>query len=137
MAVGSHFACGPGMSTDSEQSVAAREGVPTISRDELAAALSSDHPPALFEVLPVGYWKKHHLPGAITAPPEQAAATISRAESVRHQVERIGHAHRDASLIAPELAPNGHVREHERRLGAALGGVRRPVVGEHLKVSDG
>jgi rhodanese-related sulfurtransferase len=51
--------------------------VPTVSRQELVDALASDHPPALFEVLPVGYWKKHHLPGAISAPPEAAAAIIT------------------------------------------------------------
>jgi rhodanese-related sulfurtransferase len=55
----------------------AHQIVPTISRAELVAALRSDHPPALFEVLPTGYWKKHHLPGAISAPPEQAAAIIT------------------------------------------------------------
>jgi hypothetical protein len=51
--------------------------VPTISRQELVDGLASDHPPALFEVLPVGYWRKHHLPGATSAPPEAAAAIIS------------------------------------------------------------
>jgi len=51
--------------------------VPVISRDDLAAALRRDHPPALFEVLPRGYWLKHHLPGAINAPPDQAAAIIT------------------------------------------------------------
>ena len=54
-----------------------RESVPTITRDELVAALQSVHAPALFEVLPIGYWRKHHLPGAISAPPEQAAAIIT------------------------------------------------------------
>jgi rhodanese-related sulfurtransferase len=53
--------------------------VPRISRDELAAALESEHPPPLFEVLPRGYWMKHHLPGAINAPPAEAAAIISAA----------------------------------------------------------
>lgn len=48
-----------------------------ISRDELAAALESEHPPALFEVLPRGYWLKNHLPGAINAPPEQARSIIT------------------------------------------------------------
>jgi rhodanese-related sulfurtransferase len=51
--------------------------VPRISRDELAAALRTDRPPALFEVLPRGYWKKQHLPGAISAPPDEAIAIIS------------------------------------------------------------
>jgi rhodanese-related sulfurtransferase len=51
--------------------------VPRISRDELAAALKREHPPALFEVLPRGYWLKHHIPGAVNAPPDQAAEIIS------------------------------------------------------------
>jgi rhodanese-related sulfurtransferase len=55
----------------------AHESVPTITRDELVAALQSARPPALFEVLPTGYWKKHHLPGALNAPPEQAVAIIT------------------------------------------------------------
>jgi rhodanese-related sulfurtransferase len=48
-----------------------------ITRDELVAALAHQHPPALFEVLPRGYWMKNHLPGAINAPPDQAVAIIS------------------------------------------------------------
>jgi rhodanese-related sulfurtransferase len=55
-----------------------RDPVPTISREELAAALASARPPALFEVLPPGYWKKEHLPGAISAPPDQAVAIITQ-----------------------------------------------------------
>ena len=51
--------------------------VPLITRDELVAALASDRPPALFEVLPAGYWRKHHLPGARNAPPDQAVALIT------------------------------------------------------------
>jgi rhodanese-related sulfurtransferase len=51
---------------------------PNITRDELQAVLQSDHPPALFEVLPRGYWRKHHLPGAINAPPEEAVAIITQ-----------------------------------------------------------
>jgi rhodanese-related sulfurtransferase len=56
-----------------------RDRVPRIDRDELSAALSGAHPPVLFEVLPTGYWRKHHLPGAISAPPDQAVAVITRA----------------------------------------------------------
>ena len=51
--------------------------VPAITRDELVAALASEQPPALFEVLPAGYWRKHHLPGARNAPPDQAVALIT------------------------------------------------------------
>ena len=56
-----------------------RDRVPRISRDELASALERERPPALFEVLPRGYWRKHHLPGALNAPPAEAAAIISEA----------------------------------------------------------
>lgn len=51
--------------------------VPRITRDELIAAVKREHPPALFEVLPRGYWMKHHIPGAISAPPDQAVAIIT------------------------------------------------------------
>jgi rhodanese-related sulfurtransferase len=56
-----------------------RDRVPRISREELVAALDQPDPPALFEVLPRGYWTKHHLPGAVNAPPAEAAAIISAA----------------------------------------------------------
>jgi rhodanese-related sulfurtransferase len=53
--------------------------VPRIAREELQAKLESGRPPALFEVLPTGYWKKNHLPGARSAPPDQAVSIISAA----------------------------------------------------------
>jgi rhodanese-related sulfurtransferase len=61
------------------ESASSRLPVPTIAREELAALLAGPTPPALFEVLPAGYWRKHHLPGAINAPPDVAAAVISAA----------------------------------------------------------
>ena len=45
--------------------------------DELRARLESADPPPLFEVLPRGYWRKHHLPGAVNAPPDQAVEIIT------------------------------------------------------------
>lgn len=51
--------------------------VATITREELAAALRREHPPALFEILPRGYWLKAHLPGAVNAPPDQAMQIIT------------------------------------------------------------
>jgi rhodanese-related sulfurtransferase len=60
-----------------DQTADTRARVPTITRDELVAALKSEHPPALFEVLPRGYWMKHHIPGAISAPPDEAASIIT------------------------------------------------------------
>jgi rhodanese-related sulfurtransferase len=64
-------------SSPSDAAAAAHAPVPLISREELQTALSSEHPPALFEVLPRGYWRKHHLPGAVSAPPEEAIAIIT------------------------------------------------------------
>ena len=54
----------------------AHASVPTIVRTELAERLRGPSPPALFEVLPRGYWRKHHLPGALNAPPAEAVAVI-------------------------------------------------------------
>ena len=53
-----------------------RARVPRITREELDVALRSDRPPALFEVLPRGYWLKNHLPGARNAPPDEAVAIV-------------------------------------------------------------
>jgi rhodanese-related sulfurtransferase len=57
----------------------AREPIPTIARAELAERVHGASPPALFEVLPRGYWRKHHLPGALNAPPGEAVAVITAA----------------------------------------------------------
>jgi rhodanese-related sulfurtransferase len=56
-----------------------RVSIPTIARAELAERLRGPSPPALFEVLPRGYWRKHHLPGALNAPPAEAVAVITAA----------------------------------------------------------
>ena len=53
--------------------------VPTISRAELLERLRGPSPPTLFEVLPRGYWRKHHLPGAVNAPPGEAVKVIAAA----------------------------------------------------------
>jgi rhodanese-related sulfurtransferase len=53
--------------------------VATIERAELEALLRGPTPPALFEVLPIGYWRKNHLPGALVAPPDSAVAVITAA----------------------------------------------------------
>ncbi len=50
--------------------------VPVISREELHARLTGANPPALFEVLPLGYWRKHHLPTAMNLPPGQARELV-------------------------------------------------------------
>jgi rhodanese-related sulfurtransferase len=67
------------MTESSDAAVSAHLPVPRITRDELVAELAQPTPPALFEVLPRGYWLKHHLPGAVNAPPDQAAAIITAA----------------------------------------------------------
>lgn len=43
----------------------------TISRDELHAKIGRGERFALFEVLPTPYYRKHHLPGAQSLPPDQ------------------------------------------------------------------
>jgi rhodanese-related sulfurtransferase len=48
----------------------------TISRDELHARITNGDPFFLFEVLPVGYWRKHHLPGAVSLPFEQVTTLV-------------------------------------------------------------
>lgn len=65
------------MTDRSSHSATAQSSVPRIGREELVAELASSTPPALFEVLPRGYWMKHHLPGAVNAPPDHAAAIIT------------------------------------------------------------
>jgi rhodanese-related sulfurtransferase len=65
------------MTERSSDPAATQSPVPRISREELVTELASPVPPALFEVLPRGYWMKHHLPGAVNAPPDQAAAIIT------------------------------------------------------------
>ena len=67
------------MTEPSDVATPPRAPVPRISREELVAELAQPSPPALFEVLPRGYWLKHHLPGAVNAPPDQAAAIITSA----------------------------------------------------------
>lgn len=51
----------------------------SISRDELRAKIEKHEPFFLFEVLPEPYYRKHHLPGAINAPPNDVLATVARA----------------------------------------------------------
>ncbi|MDB4887631.1 MAG: Rhodanese protein [Gemmatimonadetes bacterium] len=60
-----------------DTAAAPQDPVPRITREELVTALASAQPPALFEVLPPGYWRKSHLPGAINAPPSEAVAIIT------------------------------------------------------------
>ena len=55
----------------------ARIPVPVITREELQSRLASPVPPALFEVLPRGFWRRNHLPGALNAPPDQAVEIIT------------------------------------------------------------
>lgn len=48
----------------------------SISRDELQARMANAAPFTLFEVLPRPYWRKHHLPGALSLPPDQVATLV-------------------------------------------------------------
>ena len=50
------------------------DGVAQITRDELRARVEQGPPLVLLETLPVGYWRKAHLPGAGNLPPDQVRA---------------------------------------------------------------
>ena len=47
-----------------------------ITREELHARLTNGDGIALFEVLPVGYWRKHHLPTAKSLPPDRVRELV-------------------------------------------------------------
>jgi rhodanese-related sulfurtransferase len=49
-----------------------------ITREELQAKLERRDAFFLFEVLPLPYYRKHHLPGAIHLPPNDIIATVER-----------------------------------------------------------
>ncbi len=47
-----------------------------ITRDELLARIDGREAVNLFEVLPTMYWRKHHLPGAKSLPPDQVRTIV-------------------------------------------------------------
>ena len=51
---------------------------PHISRDELRQKIDGRDRFFLFEVLPLPYYRKHHLPGAIHLPPDDVASAVAR-----------------------------------------------------------
>lgn len=53
----------------------------TISREELRLKIERGESFLLFEVLPEPYYRKHHLPGAIHMPPNDAVSTAQRLAS--------------------------------------------------------
>jgi rhodanese-related sulfurtransferase len=53
-----------------------RHDGPRITREELHAKIERGERFALFEVLPTMYWRKHHLPGAKSLPPDQVATLV-------------------------------------------------------------
>ena len=48
----------------------------SISREELFQKIQRGDQFHLFEVLPRMYWRKHHLPGAVSLPLEELESTI-------------------------------------------------------------
>ena len=50
--------------------------IPRISRDELHAKITRGERFTLFEVLPTPYWRKHHLPGALSLPPDRVRELV-------------------------------------------------------------
>jgi len=53
-------------------------GNATISREELHQKIERKDSFLLFEVLPLPYYRKHHLPGALHMPPTDVVATAER-----------------------------------------------------------
>lgn len=49
-----------------------------ITRDELREKIERGDPITIFEVLPTMYWRKHHLPGALSLPPEEVADLVPK-----------------------------------------------------------
>ena len=47
-----------------------------ITRAELREKIERGDRFHLFEVLPTMYWRKHHLPGAVSLPPEQVESLV-------------------------------------------------------------
>jgi rhodanese-related sulfurtransferase len=50
--------------------------VSVISRAELHEKIERGDGFHLFEVLPTMYWRKHHLPGSVSLPPEQVESLV-------------------------------------------------------------
>ena len=48
----------------------------SISREELYAKIQHGEHFHLFEILPRMYWRKHHLPGAVSMPLDEIESTI-------------------------------------------------------------
>ena len=53
-----------------------RTDVVQISRDALRDKIARGDRFALYEVLPTMYWRKHHLPGAKSLPPDQVTSIV-------------------------------------------------------------
>jgi hypothetical protein len=68
---------GPGLASPRGMPDSTASDAPAIiSRDELQAKIDRGDAFHLFEVLPTMYWRKHHLPGAKSLPPEQVTALV-------------------------------------------------------------
>jgi rhodanese-related sulfurtransferase len=52
--------------------------LPTIGREELREKIERGDAMALFEVLPTMYWRRHHLPGARSLPPDEVRTLVPR-----------------------------------------------------------
>ncbi len=61
---------------DTNPTSAPNAPIATIERDELKEKIERGDAFALFEVLPAMYWRRHHLPGARSLPPEQVRELV-------------------------------------------------------------
>ena len=65
----------PGTTTSAAAAWGGHDDVAQITREELQARIAQGGL-ALLEVLPVGYWRKAHLPGALSVPPDQVKTLV-------------------------------------------------------------
>src|SRR5689334_12946666 len=62
---------------------------------------------------------------------------VLRHRAPLHQPERIRHAKRQVPPVVPQLVAEAHIREHERRLRAALRRHRRTIVARQRRIEHG
>jgi hypothetical protein len=63
---------------DTDTTVATSAPDATIEREALREKIERGDAFALFEVLPTMYWRKHHLPGARSLPPDRVGELVPR-----------------------------------------------------------
>ena len=110
-----------------------------ITREELKAKMDRGDDFTLFEVLPLMYWRKHHLPGAKSLPPTQVATIVPELVP-DHDAEIVLYCWDDdcpTSGWAGRRARGHGIHEHPRVFGRQEGlDRRRAPNGEGLTRQD-